>query len=65
MAGEFERGDTASVTDSRRVQIAVGIANYSSGDLAKIKGLHSGHIVELLEYHYGDEVMHRNNMVIL
>lgn len=63
VSGTFERGDIVSILDSGSDQIACGIANYSSADLARIKGLHSGRIEELLGYQYGDEVVHRNNMV--
>ena len=63
--GSFERGDIVSVLDSKRTQMACGITNYGSEDLAKIKGHRSEHIAELLGHQYGDEVIHRNNMVIL
>ena len=63
--GSFERGDIVSILDSKRVQAACGISNYSSEELASIKGVHSDRIAELLGYQYGEEVVHRNNMVIL
>jgi len=46
-------------------RIGYGISNYSSSDLAIIGGKHSDNILGLLSYDYGDEVVHRNNMVIL
>ena len=63
--GAFERGDIVSILDPHREQIAAGITNYSADDLARIKGSHSSRIEELLGNHYGDEVVHRNNMVVL
>jgi glutamate 5-kinase len=63
--GSFERGDIISILDSSQAQLACGITNYSSKSLAAIKGAHSDRIAELLGHHYGDEVVHRNNMVIL
>ena len=63
--GTFERGEIVSIVDSHRTQIAAGIANYSSDELAMIKGSHSDRIEELLGHQYGDEVVHRNNMVVL
>ena len=63
--GSFERGDIVSILESPRGQIACGITNYGSGELATIKGLQSDRIEGLLGHHYGDEAVHRNNMVIL
>ena len=63
--GSFERGDIVSILDSKQDQIAGGITNYSSRDLVRIKGLRSDQIEHTLEHQYGDEVVHRNNMVIL
>ena len=45
-------------------RIGCGITNYSSEELAAIKGARSDRIEELLGYAYGDEVVHRNDMVI-
>ena len=63
--GRFERGDTVVVADLAGRQIACGIANYSSSDLALIRGQRSDRIAGLLGYHLGDEVIHRNNLVLL
>ena len=62
--GSFQRGDIISILDSARRQITCGITNYGSDELAQIKGLHSDRIPEILGHHYGDEVVHRNNMVV-
>jgi len=63
--GAFDRGDIVSIVDGRKAQVACGIANYSSTDLSKIRGVRSGRIEEILGRQYGDEVVHRSNMVIL
>ena len=63
--GSFERGDIVSIVDASLTQVAAGIANYGSEETADIKGAHSNRIEEILGHHYGDEVVHRNNMVIL
>ena len=65
VSGTFERGEIVPIQSSARVQIACGITNYRSDDLVKISGLRSDRISEILEHQYGDEVVHRNNMVIL
>jgi len=62
--GEFQRGDVVDIFDSQGSQIGCGIPNYSSKDIAVIKGAHSEAISSLLGYEYGSEVIHRNNMVL-
>ena len=44
---------------------SAGIANYGSDDLTKISGSQSNEIERLVGRHYGDEAVHRNNMVVL
>ena len=63
--GDFERGDVALVLDTNRRQIACGISNYSSLDIRHIRRLRSDRIQATLGHYFGDEVMHRDNMVIL
>jgi glutamate 5-kinase len=63
--GEFYRGDIVDILDEQGKRIGYGISNYNSSDLAIIEGKHSDNILGLLGYEYGDEVIHRNNMVIV
>jgi len=63
--GDFQRGDILDILDEQGNQIGCGVSNYSSADLAIIKGAHSDQILTLLGHSYGDEIIHRNNMVIL
>jgi glutamate 5-kinase len=63
--GKFQRGDIVDILDEKGKHIGCGISNYSSSDLAIIGGKHSDKIGSLLGYDYGDEAVHRNNMVIL
>jgi glutamate 5-kinase len=63
--GNFQRGEVMDVFDKQGSHIACGISNYSSADIAVIKGAHSDKILNLLGHEYGDEMIHRNNMVIL
>ena len=63
--GSFERGDVVSVLDPERKRIAAGIINYASDDLTRIRGSRSNEIERLVGRHYGDEAVHRNNMVVL
>ncbi|HEU5089491.1 MAG TPA: glutamate 5-kinase [Roseiflexaceae bacterium] len=65
VAGEFERGQTVRIFSSDGPEIARGLAQYSAGDLERIKGLRSSQIAERLGYDYGPEVVHRDDMVLL
>jgi len=63
--GEFQRGDIVNLYDPQGVRLGCGITNYSSNDIAVIKGVHSKKIVTILGYDYGSEVVHRNNLVVI
>jgi glutamate 5-kinase len=63
--GEFRRGDTVSVFEPSGKEIAKGLSNYASSDMDVIRGKRSDQIESLLGYAYGEEVIHRNNMVLL
>jgi len=63
--GEFNRGDVIDILDSAGKRIASGITNYSSEDLQKIKGAKSTGIADILGYEYGDEAVHRDNLVLV
>ena len=63
--GEFARGECIEITDPSDRLVARGIANYSSTDIGKIKGSKSIEIERKLGYKYTEEVIHRDNMVIL
>ena len=63
--GEFQRGDIIYISQELRQPIACGIANYASADIARIQGVRSHRIQGILGYHYGQEVVHRNNLVLL
>ena len=63
--GDFHRGDIVYIVDEPGRHIACGIANYDSQDIARIRGFQSDGIVAILGYHYGQEVVHRNNLVLI
>jgi glutamate 5-kinase len=63
--GKFERGDTVRVAALDGHEIARGLINYASVDLERIRGEQSEAIERILGFFYGDEVIHRNNMVLL
>ena len=63
--GVFERGDIIYIVDEPGRRIACGIANYRAADIGRIRGSHSDAIPDILGYHYGQEVVHRNNLALL
>ena len=63
--GSFARGDAVAIADDEGRRVACGIVNYDAADIVKIRGMRSSRIEEALGYQYGDEVVHRNNLVLL
>lgn len=63
--GSFERGDTVTVKEEGEREVARGLVNYAAEDLAQLCGQQSSQIETILGYAYGEEVIHRNNMVLL
>ena len=65
VSGSFERGDIVRVTGQSGRELARGITNYASQDLQHICGAQSDAIEEVLGFFYGDEVIHRNNLILV
>ncbi|MDO9546702.1 MAG: glutamate 5-kinase [Pelolinea sp.] len=65
VTGEFDRGDIVPVKGSDGKDYAIGLVNYSSDEVQKIKGRQSGEIEPILGFAFGDEVIHHNNMTVL
>ena len=63
--GSFERGSCIRVCDHEGNEFARGIADYSSSEAERIMGHKSLEIEEILGYRYGDELIHRDNLVLL
>jgi len=66
--GEFRRGDMVEVRqlDGESSQhIARGISQYSAVDIRRISQHHTREIESILGYNYGDNVVHRDDMVVL
>ena len=61
----FDVGDSVELVDKTGTVIAHGLVSYSSGEIDKIKGAQSESIEEILGYRYRDEVIHRNDLVLL
>ncbi|HTT04441.1 MAG TPA: glutamate 5-kinase [Steroidobacteraceae bacterium] len=63
--GRFEGGDTVSVLSADGAEVARGISAYSDADAARIIGRQSSEIEVLLGYRGPDELIHRDDLVIL
>ena len=64
-AGRFERGDTVSILAPDGTEVARGICAYSDGDAARIIGRKSAEIENLLGFRGRDEIVHRDDLVLL
>ena len=65
VTGPFDRGDSVNIVGPEGRTVGCGVANYNAADLERIKGCRSAAIHQILGYHFGDEVFHRNNVVVL
>ncbi|MEE9613754.1 MAG: glutamate 5-kinase [Thermodesulfobacteriota bacterium] len=63
--GTFEAGEVVHCVDSGGMEFARGVVNYNSGEIDRIKGLKSGEIEAALGYRVYDEVIHRDNLVVM
>jgi glutamate 5-kinase len=63
--GVFDSGEVVRCVDAAGKEIARGVTNYSSVEIEKIKGVKSADIESALGYKVYDEVIHRDNLVVL
>lgn len=63
--GDFKGGDKVSIVTLAGREIARGLTNYSAEDLRRIKGLKTGAIHGVLGHKDYDEVVHRDNLVLI
>ena len=63
--GGFAAGTTVRVLSAREQEIARGIVNYSAAQIAKIAGRKSCDFAGLIEGEIHEEVIHRDNMVLM
>ncbi|MGQ9689179.1 MAG: glutamate 5-kinase [Desulfobaccales bacterium] len=62
--GGFQKGAPVSLMDPEGQTFAVGLSNYSSRDINRIKGKQTQEIAQSLGHKDYDEVIHRDNLVI-
>ena len=63
--GGFEAGDAVSCVDSKKREVAKGLVNYAAKELLQIKGVKTTEIAGILGRKDYDEVIHRDNLVVL
>ena len=64
-SGSFGRGDTVSIQGPDGREVARGICAYSDADTTRIMGRKSGEIEALLGFRGRDEIVHRDDLVLM
>lgn len=63
--GAFHKGDVVALCDADGVEFARGLCNYAAPDVQKIAGLRSEKIAEVLGAVPYEEIVHRDNLVVI
>lgn len=63
--GRFDRGQVVEIVNTHNKPLARGLTNYSDAELLKIQGKHSSEFADILGRKAFDEVIHRDNLVVL
>lgn len=62
--GDFSRADAVQLRDQDGNVVGIGLSAYHAVDVRKIAGRQSAEISELLGYSRGDELIHRDDLVL-
>jgi len=65
VSGNFMRGDMVSCRDARGIEVARGLVNYSAEETRRIMGSPSKAIESILGYQLDEELIHRDNLLVL
>ncbi len=65
VGGNFRFGDVVEILNTQGVAFGRGLANYSCDDAARIAGKQTGEIASILGSKDYDEIIHRNNFVLI
>jgi glutamate 5-kinase len=65
IAGSFGKGDVVALFDAEGVEFGRGLTNYSAADANRIRGLRTEQIAEVLGFLPYEEVVHRDNLVVI
>ena len=63
--GTFSRGDMVSCRDPQGREVARGLVNYDAAETRRIMGSPSGEIEAILGYQVDEELIHRDNLVLV
>ena len=63
--GNFDYSDTVSCLTENGVEFARGLVNYNAVETSKLSGKHTKDIEKILGYRDYDEIIHRDNLVLL
>ncbi|WP_156273217.1 glutamate 5-kinase [Neomoorella glycerini] len=63
--GDFDQGAIISIIDPDGKEIARGMSNYPAAAIRRIQGRKTKEIVEILGYKDYDEIVHRDNLIVL
>jgi glutamate 5-kinase len=65
VVGEFDKGDVVGIRDPAGREFARGLTNYATTDARRIRGLRTQQAREALGSDLYDEVVHRDNLVLI
>jgi glutamate 5-kinase len=65
VAGSFHKGDVVALLDAEGAEFARGLTNYSSDDASRLRGLRTDQIAEALGTVPYEEIVHRDNLVVI
>lgn len=63
--GEFRIGDSVSCVSEASHEVARGLVAYTAKDVSRLAGRPTREIEQVLGYSHGDEVIHRDDLVLL
>ncbi len=63
--GAFSIGDSVSLVNERHQEVARGLVSYSGEDVARLAGQPTREIPRVLGYANGDEIVHRDDLVLI
>ena len=65
VGGDFGIGARVDLLDAHGTSFAVGIVSYPASEIARMKGRQSAEFQEVLGYKYVEEIIHREDLVLL
>jgi glutamate 5-kinase len=65
VTGSFSKGDVVALSDADGIEFARGLTNYSASDAGRILGLRTEQIGEVLGTVPYEEIVHRDNLVVI